>query len=136
MPKKPRKTEAEAMLKLLAAAHPKGVPTRELAVRLFGRDTARARSGIYRMARSLRDTGHPVYSLGGIYYLCAGDAEKMLSVARLRGAHAVGSARGLVRAVQQAVDALEKRPDAEKAAALEELRGGLKTALSRISGEL
>lgn len=136
MRKKPKKIEAEAMLELLIQAYPQGVPTRELAERLFGKDTSKARTGIYRMARSLRDVGYPVYSLGGIYYFCAGDAEKMLSVAKLRGAHTVGNAKGLVQAVQQAVDALEEHPDTEKIAALEELRGGLRMALSRISGEL
>ncbi|RDV81178.1 hypothetical protein [Ammonifex thiophilus] len=78
--RRPRKGSlAEKMLRLLEDAYPAGVPTRELAQRLYGDEEERGK--VARLARSLRRLGFAVFGFGGVYYL---GTETILEMAVVR----------------------------------------------------
>ncbi|RJO62759.1 MAG: hypothetical protein C4542_02025 [Dehalococcoidia bacterium] len=131
MAKKSRKraTMADAFLKLLEKNYPEGVPVAEAAMIMYRNSGLRARARIYGLARSLRDVGHSVYALGGIYHICNGDSEKLLRVGERKEIQAIGNIKSFVRVLDETIDALSANPDMVRLCLLQELRGKAKEKL-------
>ncbi|MGB9791865.1 MAG: hypothetical protein ACPLTR_04715 [Thermacetogeniaceae bacterium] len=131
-----RRSQAETLLELLERRFPEGVSVGEAAIKLFGADTLQNRFRVYGYARALREQGHAVYALGGIYYLCSGDAEKLILVGERKESQVIGSVESLLRVVEEAVDALEADPDPAKQMLLEELRRRVKKRIISLARKL
>lgn len=131
-----RRINAEALLALLQERHPEGVPVGEAALLLCLGDGPRQRARVYRMARALREMGTVVYAIGGVYYLCGGDAEKLLLVGERKEAQVIGNIDGLLRVVEETVDALKASPDPAKAALFRQLCRRARERILRLAKKL
>lgn len=131
-----KRLNAEALLALLQERHPEGVPVSEAALILCKADGPRQRARVYRMARALRDTGFAVYAIGGVYYLCGGDPEKLLLVGERKENQVAGNIEGFLRVVEETVDALAASPDPVKKALFEELRRRVRRRILNLARKL
>lgn len=131
-----KKLNAEALLVLLQERYPEGVPVSEAAHLLCQGDGPRQRAKIYRMARALRNMNFAVYAIGGVYYLCGGDPEKLLLVGERKENQVVGNIEGFLRVVEETVDALAVSPDPAKQALLERLRQRTRKRILRLARKL
>ena len=104
--------KAREMLELLEDAFPEGIPTGELAAKLFGYDAPGTRARVYRLARSLRGVGHAVYGLGGIYYLCT--PEKMKLVGDQRVGRLEGTIEGFLWFLEKSIELCNSLPRKER----------------------
>lgn len=106
-----RGTNAKLLLDMLSERHPEGLAVGEAAVRIFGVDTLVARQKTYRSARVLRDMGYLVYAIGGVYYLCSGDVEKLHLINERKKKMAIGNFDSLTWTLDEAESALQEAPD-------------------------
>lgn len=106
-----RGTNAKLLLDMLSERHPEGLAVGEAAVRIFGVDTPATRQKTYRSARVLRDMGYLVYAIGGVYYLCGGDAEKLHLINERKKKIAIGNFDSLTWTLNEAESALQGSPD-------------------------
>ncbi|WP_338835896.1 hypothetical protein [Neomoorella thermoacetica] len=131
------KGKAEEMLEILEEAFPEGVPTSEIARRLFNRAGMEEKAKVYRLARSLRDQGHMVYGLGGVYYLCT--PQKLRLVGEQRSAYLMGTIGGIVVLLRKAESMITELPEFERGeliASFMDLRERLKESLLRMASGL
>lgn len=109
---KRRKNRAQEMLKILETSFPDGVATRDIACQLFAGESPRERERVYRLARVLREEGHPVYGLGGLYYICT--PEKLRLVGEQKAARLFGAISGIDFLFGKAFDMMESMSERER----------------------